>query len=193
MQTHRHYIMNGCLCVPIKLYLQNNQQARIGLQAMVYGPVLDFTCVVFNEEGITILILQMKLPSSKASSLVMGEAVSNTKGTSHTKAAYTFPTLPLYCLTEEGSQTAWEISEATPLGLIRNADASLKSCLTLLSWWSSVDLTKIFLIQGMQGVRYYLKQAVSEHVNPKISLFPMAPGANIRCQKLGQISRVLEN
>lgn len=43
-------------------------------------PDLDFICI-FTEETITTLLLQMKLTPLKASPLVMGEVMPNTKAT----------------------------------------------------------------------------------------------------------------
>lgn len=88
---------------------------------------------IFTEKGVSILILQMSVTLPKASPLIMGEALSNTKGRSNIKTVCTFPALPSYCLKEEGSQIAWEI-EAIPLGLIfTNTPDTLKSCPTFLS------------------------------------------------------------
>lgn len=68
-------------------------------------PVLDFICVIYlhrEECNYSYFTGEVEIP--KASPLVMGEAVSNTKSKSNTKVIYTFPTLLLCCLTEEGSQ-----------------------------------------------------------------------------------------
>lgn len=54
----------------------------------------------------------MKLTPFKASPLALGDVMPNTK------AAYTFPTLLLYCLTEQVSQTTCEREKAELLGLI---------------------------------------------------------------------------
>lgn len=89
---------------------------------------------IFTEKEVSILILQMRLTLPKVSPLVMGEAMSNTKGRSNIKVVYSFPALPSYCLNEEGSQAAWEI-EAIALGLIfTNTADTLKSCPTFLFW-----------------------------------------------------------